>query len=241
MRPEHPIIGDRQLPETPWEALGELVRERVLIDGQTFLIERPVDSERLLNDPAIRAWFAADEYLPYWADLWPAARMLAKAIVAEKWTPGQDALELGCGLGLPGVAALSCGLHVIFADCDATALRFAAHNARLNGGASYRTIQLDWREPHNDLRVPIVLASDLVYELRHVEPIVRMIARILLPGGLCLLTDQDRVPAHAFREALEAAGLPYTTKRVRAGVPNGNRYQGTLYRIESTGSGTRHS
>lgn len=235
MRSEHPKADAKRLPETPWEALGTLVRERVVIEGQTFLIDRPDDSERLLNDPVIQAWFAADEYLPYWADLWPASRMLAKAIWAEKWTPGTEALELGCGLGLPGVVALSRGLKVIFSDCDATALRFAAHNARLNEQQDFRTLQLDWREPPDDLRVPVVLASDLVFELRNVDPIVRMIQRVLLPGGVCLLTDQDRVPAYAFREGLDAIGLSYRTRRVRAGVPNGAHYQGTLYRIAALG------
>src|SRR5947209_8383668 len=89
------------LPETPWEALGPVVREQVFIEGHTFIITRPDDSERLLDHPVVRSAFAADEYLPYWADLWPVSRMLAKAIVREPWQPGLEALEVGCGLGLP--------------------------------------------------------------------------------------------------------------------------------------------
>src|SRR3954463_636975 len=116
------------MPETPWEALGPLVHEKVLIDGRTFLITRPGESDRLLDHPAIRSAFAADEYLPYWADLWPAARMLAKVILREPWAPGLSALEIGCGLGLPGIAALARGLSVTFSDYDATALEFAADN-----------------------------------------------------------------------------------------------------------------
>src|SRR5437762_3813775 len=121
------------LPETPWEALGPRIREKVVIDAHTFVMARPGESDKLLDHPAIRSAFAADEYMPYWADLWPAARMLAKAILRERWEPGRTALEVGCGLGLPGIAALSQGLHVLFSDYDATALRFAADNARLNG------------------------------------------------------------------------------------------------------------
>src|SRR5262245_54598950 len=100
------------LPETPLDALGPPVREQVIIDGRVFLLERPDDSDRLLDHPVIRAAFAADEYLPYWADLWPAARMLAKAVLRESWAPGLEVLEIGCGLGLPGIAALARGLHV---------------------------------------------------------------------------------------------------------------------------------
>src|SRR4051812_15002263 len=109
------------LPETPWDALGPLVREDVFIEGRTYCIVRPGESDRLLDHPTVRSAFAADEYMPYWADLWPAARMLAKAVVREPWAPGLTALEVGCGLGLPGVAALSVGLRVLFSDYDATA------------------------------------------------------------------------------------------------------------------------
>src|SRR5437764_12875745 len=73
----------RPLPETPPDALGEVVRERVILGEHTFLIEKPGGSDDLLAHPTVRAAFAADEYLPYWADLWPAARMLAKAVLAE--------------------------------------------------------------------------------------------------------------------------------------------------------------
>src|SRR5262249_33857154 len=118
---------------TPLEAIRGLIRETVLIEGRSFKLSRPADSDKLLDDPAVRAAFAADEYMPYWTDLWPAARMLAKAILRQPWPVGLDALEIGCGLGLPGIAALAQGLHVTFSDYDATALQFAADNARANG------------------------------------------------------------------------------------------------------------
>src|SRR5690348_16469382 len=115
-------------PEDIWNQLGPPVREKVVVDDAIFLIDRPGESDRLLDHPAVHSAFARDEYMPYWADLWPAARMLAKVILHETWTPGQEALEIGCGLGLPGIAALSVGLHVTFSDYDATALRFAGAN-----------------------------------------------------------------------------------------------------------------
>src|SRR5437868_2173987 len=113
--------GPPVMPETPWEALGDMIREQVVVEGRTFEIRRPDETDRLLDNPTVRAAFAVDEYLPYWADLWPASRMLAKAILREGWTPGLEALEVGCGLGLPGIAALAKGLRVIFSDYDATA------------------------------------------------------------------------------------------------------------------------
>lgn len=217
--------------EIPWETFGPLVRERVFVEGHTFLITRPEESDHLLDHPLVRSRFARDEYLPYWADLWPAARMLAKVILREPWPCALEALEIGCGLGLPGLAALKSGLRVTFSDHDATALQFAAENARLNGFSAFRTLHLDWREPPGEPKMPVLLGSDLVYDLRSVEPLVGLIKRLLAPGGVCLLTDQDRVPAHKLREKLQAEGLTFTTQIARAGEPGGRRSKGTLYRI----------
>lgn len=219
------------LIETPPDAVADRVRETVIVEGRTFTLLRPADSDRLLDVPAVRSAFARDEYMPYWADLWPAARMLAKAVLREPWAPGLEALEVGCGLGLPGIAALACGLRVTFSDYDATALRFAADNARLNGFDTFQTLQMDWRFPPPGLRVPVLLAADLIYEMRNVAPIVALIKRVLAPDGVCLLTDADRAPSHLLPRELETQGLHFTTQPTRAGEPGGVRTKGTLYRV----------
>ena len=223
------------MPQTPLDALGPLLREQVIVEDRTFVIARPSESDRLLDHPSVRSAFATDEYMPYWADLWPAARMLAKAILRETWPPGLHALEVGCGLGLPGITALAMGLRVTFSDYDATALRFAADNARANGFHSFDTLQMDWRYPPENVQFPLILASDLIYEMRNVAPLVALIQKMLEPGGVCLLTDQDRVPSHVLRDTLTARGLPYTTQVMRAGEPGGRRLKGTLYRIRPAG------
>jgi predicted nicotinamide N-methyase len=219
--------------ESIWDHLGPTIHESVVIEGRQFIISRPSESDRLLDVPAVHQAFERDEYMPYWADLWPAARMLAKGILQESWQAGQEALEIGCGLGLPGIAALSVGLRVTFSDYDPCALHFAADNARLNGFENFQTRVLDWRQPPPDLRAPLILASDLIYEVRNIEPLLKFIRKVLAPGGVCLLTDQDRIPAQQLRNSLAAENVPYTTTLVRAGEPGGRRLKGTLYRIGS--------
>src|SRR5262245_36383460 len=133
---ETPHPQARRLPETPAEMLGPTIRETVAIEGRSFVISRPDAVERFIDHPELGAHSAADEYKPYWATLWPAARLLAQAVLRERpsrYGAPQTALEIGCGLGLPGMAALAQGFRVIFSDYDATALRFAADNARANG------------------------------------------------------------------------------------------------------------
>jgi len=217
--------------EAVWQQLGPLTREKVIVEGRTFLLARPSHSDRLLEHPAVLSASRADDYMPYWADLWPAARMLAKVILRQSWTPGQEALEIGCGLGLAGIVGLAMGLRVTFSDYDTCALRFAADNARLNGFSNFETMQIDWRYPPAERRWPIIFAADLVYEVRNIEPLVKFAKTVLTPDGVCYLTDQDRLPAPVLRETLQAEGLSFTTEMVRAGEPGGRRSKGTLYRI----------
>jgi len=219
------------MPRTPPEALGPNVCEQVIVEGRVFAIERPSESDKALDHPAMKASSQSDDFMPYWADLWPAARMLAKWIVKQEWPAGLHALEIGCGLGLPGIAALSMGLRLTFSDYDATALAFAANNARRNGFVNFETLQMDWRYPPVDLAFPLILAADLIYEVRNVAPVIALIKRLLAPGGVCLLTDTDRIPSHVFRQLLDKEGLPYTTQMLRAGEPGGRRMKGTLFRI----------
>lgn len=232
-----PAPGGR-IHSTPADAVRETLRETVIIEGQTFLLDRPGGSDQLFDHPAVRAAYAADEYIPYWAELWPAARMLAKAVLREPWgaypaTPETKlhALEVGCGLGLAGIVALARGLRVTFSDIDELAVHFATANARLNGFTDFDTAALDLRSPPGDLRMNVLLGSDLMYERRLVEPLVDFIAAVLAPGGVCLLADPDRDSARPFKWLCQNAGLEVNPRFARAGEPGGERTKGTVYRV----------
>lgn len=218
---------------TPPEAVGERVRETVLLGQHTFHLDRPGNPD-LFDHPAVRAAFARDEYIPYWAELWPAARMLAKAVLAEPWEKypePREAVEVACGLGLAGIAALSRGLRVTFTDIDALAVEYAAANARLNGFRDFGTGVLDVREPPPGLQAGILLGSDLLYEPRMVEPVVAFLGAVLAPTGVALIADPDRISARPFRHHCREAGLAVETAFARAGSPGGDRVKGSVYRI----------
>lgn len=174
--------------------------------------------------------------------------MLAKVVVREPWEKYPQpvrVLEVGCGLGLAGIACLSRGLDVTFSDVDETALKFAAANAKHNEftpvemptcrqadrPAGFRTMLLDFRCPPDDVKYPVVLGSDLMYEERMVNPLVALLSAVLAPGGVCLITDPDRASARVFKWKLQEAGYDVTPEFIRAGEPGGERTKGTLYRI----------
>ena len=227
-----------RIHSTPPDAVTERVREKVFIDGRTFHLERPGDYDAMFDHPAVRAAYASDDYIPYWADLWPAARMLAKAVCREPWAdyPRPEggklhALEIACGLGLPGVAALSCGLRVTFSDIDELAVRYAADNARRNKLTDFDTAAIDLRSPPPGLAPDVVLGADLLYEERLVGPVVDFLSAVLTPTGVALLADPDRVAAKAFGHECRLAGLAVEKAFARAGQPGGERTKGTIYRV----------
>src|SRR5262249_32627489 len=85
----------------------------------------PRDSEALLDEHA----FEHDEFLPYWAELWPSGVALASA-VSRLVVHGLRVLELGCGLALPSITAARRGARVLATDWSAEAVALAEWNAR---------------------------------------------------------------------------------------------------------------
>ena len=223
---------------TPRSALGP-DREDTLDFGRYSLrVKRPTNTQALLDHPDIHNAFAADEYLPYWPELWPASRMLAGYLTEADDLPpvsaeGAIAIELGCGLGLPGLMAMVRGFRVTFTDYDALALEYALANATLNGLTGADALFLDWRKPPEGLRFPLVLGSDLLYEPGKVGPLARIVETLLAPGGIALISDPDRGPARRFASELYQCGL-IRCKLIHTSVtePDGKTIAGTIYRVE---------
>src|SRR4051812_50149306 len=83
---------------------ADLVEEVVALPSAELRVLRPRDSEELLDEEA----FDREEFLPYWAELWPSGVALARD-VSSRSLRGARTLELGCGLGLPSMAAALAG------------------------------------------------------------------------------------------------------------------------------------
>lgn len=222
------------LPVTPAEALAATVVEDVDVAGRVLRIRRPADPDALLDHPETHAAYSRDHYMPYWCSLWPSAHMLAAALAGRDWPPGLRVLELGCGLGLPGVAALACGMDVTFSDYDGAAVAFARENARLNGFTAHRGLQLDWRHPPAEA-FPLVLGADLLYEERLVPTLADALDALVAPGGAAWIADQGRAPAAAWAGEMTRRGWAVDPAPCRW-----RQFAGTVYRIaRGAGPGSR--
>jgi predicted nicotinamide N-methyase len=172
-----------------------LIADRIALPGGEVELMRPPDAEALLSEKA----FEHEEFLPYWAELWSSAVALAHD-VSLRSLRGAPTLELGCGLGLPSIAAARAGGRVLATDWSPDAVAATAANAERNG-VRIETLECSWAEPDAILERapwPLVLASDVLYEARNVELLLDLLPRLVDETGLVLLADPGRVPAERF-------------------------------------------
>ena len=205
----------------------DLVEESVPLRGAALQVLRPRDAEALLDDRA----FEHEEFLPYWAELWPSGVALARRVAARS-LKGARVLELGCGLGLPSLAAALAGGRVLATDWSPQAIDLLRDNAERNDAALELAI-VDWAHPAAIVeRAPwdLVLGADLLYERRNVEPLRQLVPELLgasdsgdeTPGrgsGELWLADPGRAPAAdfltGFERLAEDADGPVTVYRLR--------------------------
>src|SRR5258706_405498 len=105
----------------------ELVEETVALAGRMLALLRPASAVELIDEDA----FDDDEFLPYWAELWPSGVALAR-VVSGLDLGGVRVLELGAGLGLPSLAAAIRGADVLATDWADDAVELLRPNAERN-------------------------------------------------------------------------------------------------------------
>jgi predicted nicotinamide N-methyase len=211
---------------------GPVATAELSFGGRALKLVRPAEPDRLLDHPAVVDRNRRDDYMPYWAYLWPGAYLLAEAVAAERWVKGTPALEIGCGLGLAGLVGATRGLNVCFTDYDDAPLEFVARSARANGldPSRYATRLLDWREPSAE-KFSVILAADVLYERRLVPLVVDVLDAMLAPGGVALVAGPYRVADEGFPAQAGAAGLVCESRPVETQTLELGRVCGTLHRV----------
>lgn len=134
-----------------------LQAREVSAGGRAWRLEMPRSAEDLISE----ADFARDERLPYWADLWPSAIVLASEVAA------------------------AAGFAVTVTDYYQDALLFARRNAASNLGCDLATALVDWRTPPAlPGRFDLVLAADVLYERPYAPLVARAVLGALAPDGV---------------------------------------------------------
>ena len=189
-----PRTSDCALMSPPRELLADLdlIEERLELGPWELALQRPRQADTLLDEDA----FEHEEFLPYWAELWKSGLALAEEVVARE-VRGLRIVELGCGLGVPSLAASLAGADVLATDWSPTAIALLEENARRND-VRLETAIVAWA--HADAlveRAPwdLVLAADVLYERRNVDELLELLPRL---ASSVLLADPGRPHAKEF-------------------------------------------
>jgi predicted nicotinamide N-methyase len=175
------------------------------VGGRQIELFMPANADDLIREDD----FVRDERLPYWADLWPSARILADELTVMR-LGGQRVLELGCGLGLVAIGATLGGGEVTATDYYDDALEFAALNVEEATGRTIATRMVNWVAMPRDLgKFDVVLASDVLYEHRYASLVANAIATTLVRGGEAIVADPGRVALGEFLDECETLGLTH--------------------------------
>ncbi len=194
-----------------------IVEEEVELGGLRLTVAHPSEPDELIDEDA----FEHEEFLPYWAELWPSALALGR-VLERRSLAGVRALELGCGLAVPSIVAALRGAEVLATDWAPHAMPFARRNAERNG-AHVEIEVAAWSDSKRlEVRGPwqLVLASDVLYERRNVEQLVDVLAK--LGATETLVADPGRPALAAF---LDEARERWHVEELRdTALPRGGVY-----------------
>jgi len=207
----------------------EVVEVGFPISDRTIRIRKPTE---VWLERQVEAWrLDREKPMPYWARIWPAGIALGDVVLQRRdELAGQRVLELGSGLGTTATALLEAGARLTVVDYSPLPLAFCRYNTLMNTGRAPRTLCFNWSAPNAEslLRAqahggyPIIMAADVLYEGRDVEPLLAILDHILAPDGVLWLSERSRRTAQRFLYTAAALGWQGDTRQIAGPWPDGN-------------------
>ena len=177
----------------------QLTRQTLLVAEHEIVFGLPASQDQLLQEAICRENSGSSDWDPYWGSLWETAPRMAAIILRQAWPSCLKTLELGCGLGVTGIAALIAGHDVTFSDHASAAVDLAVSNAALNGFADTIGMVFDWQHPPTHT-FDFIIASDVLYDEASHEPLLRTLQAMLNNHGVVWIGDPGRANALRFAE-----------------------------------------
>ena len=160
-------------------------------------------------------------------------------------------LELGCGLGLVGMACAKAGASAVtLTDYDKQLLSACSKSIALNSLPTVSTLMLDWEKvssngPLPQVTVDLILGADIIYDAEHARSVLGSIRRLLSEGigheailitgepekreGICDLDKALGIPAVSEIPSSGQQGSLWWTVSLLPDAVDGRRHR--LYRF----------
>lgn len=195
------LDGEREIYNR-LRARYKLTFDRLKVGNDTLRLLKIADLEEFLDgkDP-----FANVSEFPFWIKLWEAARVLAHMLHGLPPGDGRRLLELGAGLGAPGLAAAANGYAVTVSDYEDIILDFQRVSAAASGLADrVHCTMLDWLQPPEMEPYDILAGAEILFREEFFQPLLDIFATYLKPDGVIYLAHDAR--RQSLPKFLERAG-----------------------------------
>jgi len=188
-------MDPQTLPEKE-RALYNAIKERYTVAFEPLRIRdyhlrllKLVDLEQILDgkDP-LRDVSA----FPFWVKLWEAAIVLAEFIAGQPRERPATVLELGAGLGAPGLTAAAAGYTVTLSDYEEMILDFERVNAAASKLTDVRFALLDWLNPPAMERYDMILGAEILFREEFFAPLLDVLRKALKPDGVIYLAHDAK-------------------------------------------------
>lgn len=168
----------------------------VTINGLSLSLFTPASIDPFIDSDDVMVNF------PLWAKIWEASGVLAGYLTRLTPDPAKTMLEIGCGLGMVGIAAAKTGHRITMTELNPDALNFARANALANGCTEVSIEHLDWNAPCLADRFDYIVGSETVYKSEDIDGLESLFDRYLKPGGTIILAEGVRSTGVEFWERM---------------------------------------
>ncbi|MBU0945337.1 MAG: methyltransferase [Proteobacteria bacterium] len=167
----------------------KLTFDKLIVKEQTVRLLKVADIEEFLDgkDP-----FANVTEFPFWVKLWEAAMVLSYVLASLPEPKGKRLLEIGAGLGAPGIAAAACGFDVTLSDYEDIIMDFQKVSVAASGLRDVKCVHLDWLDPPELAPFDILAAAEVLFREEFFEPLLEVFRKYLKPGGSIFLAHDAR-------------------------------------------------
>lgn len=166
------------------KAKYKLTFDRFEVGDKRLRLLKIADLEEFLDgkDP-----FANVSEFPFWIRLWDAAMVLAYVLGSQRDTEGKRLLELGAGLGAPGLAAAAAGYTVTLSDYEDIIMDFQRVSAAASGLKGIDFVHFDWLEPRTLAPFDVLVGAEILFRDEFFQPLLDIFSTLLKPDGTIFL------------------------------------------------------
>jgi predicted nicotinamide N-methyase len=166
-----------------------LTFDKLKVGGNTLRLLKVADLEEFLGD---KDPFADVSQFPFWIKLWDAAILLSYVLSTIPERKGKTLLELGAGLGAPGLAAAAAGFTVTISDYEEIIMDFQQVSAAASGLENVNFTLLDWLSPPKLPTFDVLAGAEILFREEFFDPLLRVFDAYLKPDGVIYLAHDAR-------------------------------------------------